>query len=541
MKQTKKILLWLIFLFSTHFSLAFDFKIPEEVEPHAMFVAELSFLPSENQKATVTFDSSQIQFLGAVNPTPDVQSNEKSVEILNGGGTGKNVGLKFLHFGATESTTISLITGSKNFTREVKFTQVKTKKNYQLHFLLGAVIFFIIGFIFWRTQKKNVNLMSTRSLYMDFREFVEFQSKQPDKATSSSAIQDSEKLPSSQNPSNTSNSTESPNSPIPPNSSILSNSPNSQTHKPVPKVTPPSDSSNNSTIEVSQPYSTTQSPTPSQSLVPTKKIVTAQELPPALPPTPIIDLPKTLRTSPSPELPPTLPPSPLQGSLQTIRSTPLQELPPTLPPTPPTHSPMLLQSIQSTTSPEPLPTLQPVNQLISSPEQAPSNPPEASIPNNVTPTIDPSSLKTTPGTPISKASTKSKGLIIESKSTATPSIANIDSIDQKTSTKKTAPTKIQKIHLILEDDSKKTYECLCENEITIGRQKGSGIVMTASEISRNHASIACQNNEFFLKPLSQSNSTAINGKEIKNVSRINANDTIAFGGKKFIIRQIELF
>lgn len=94
------------------------------------------------------------------------------------------------------------------------------------------------------------------------------------------------------------------------------------------------------------------------------------------------------------------------------------------------------------------------------------------------------------------------------------------------------------IYLMLTDDRGETFAALGE-EISMGRKRENTIVFTASEISRRHAVIKGQGEGFILEPLTDSNSTEVNGKSVSAAVPVTAGDRISLGGRVFQVTELK--
>lgn len=148
------------------------FRGPERTEPGAMFTVLAEFGPGETAGAKIGFDHRALQFLGAVVPSPDIQVRDGGVEIMppSTGGGSRSFALKFLPISQASSTEILLQTGARTATIRVQFISPEVKSSYHLHLLVIGLVLLLVGLWFWKTQKKHVGLMSTRSLFLNFEE-----------------------------------------------------------------------------------------------------------------------------------------------------------------------------------------------------------------------------------------------------------------------------------------------------------------------------------------------------------------------------------
>ncbi|WP_307342490.1 FHA domain-containing protein [Metabacillus malikii] len=73
--------------------------------------------------------------------------------------------------------------------------------------------------------------------------------------------------------------------------------------------------------------------------------------------------------------------------------------------------------------------------------------------------------------------------------------------------------------------------------ITIGRESSNDIALAHSLVSRKHAQIFVEKNDIFVKDLNSTNGTFLNGKPVKQVTKLKPLDMIYIGQTKFIVQE----
>lgn len=73
--------------------------------------------------------------------------------------------------------------------------------------------------------------------------------------------------------------------------------------------------------------------------------------------------------------------------------------------------------------------------------------------------------------------------------------------------------------------------------ITIGRESSNDVIISHSLVSRKHAQIFVKNNDIFVKDLNSTNGTFLNGKPVKQETKVNPLDIIHVGQTKFIVQE----
>jgi len=91
-----------------------------------------------------------------------------------------------------------------------------------------------------------------------------------------------------------------------------------------------------------------------------------------------------------------------------------------------------------------------------------------------------------------------------------------------------------KMVFAFEDEKGCSYEAESE-VIRIGRRKDCQIVLTASEISREHIEVLMEKGKICVKPLTTSNICRLNGNELKKTTPIKPGDKLNMGGTEFLV------
>ncbi|MBF0407091.1 MAG: FHA domain-containing protein [Candidatus Riflebacteria bacterium] len=463
--------------------------MPDTSDPRSMFVAEVAFKSDEKTKVTIEFDATQIQFLGAVIPSPDVQADGNKIEVSNSDGQQKTTGLKFLHFGDKTQTSLLLFSDNKRIASKiVNFHITESKGSYNIHLLIAAIVFFIIGMLFWKTQKKNVNLMSTRSLYMNYEE-----------------IQKLGKLTKKANDNDESKTNSEPQKPV------------KQEKIEEPPIFQKKDENESeeksSTIRTGMSAINKNFSHPATDKKPAEADITAvKKHPPAddstmkSPFQAINDKRLSDHNKENEDI------QTKSESKSESKSIPDSELKPELK----SETISEKHGNQDEVLKIPLDNSKTIKKDIST--DITRNIPESS------PEINPTDI--TKDMAINQQETNSQKNIQKENTN--------DFKTKKISGIVSTPSGISNIHIIIADSQGKKYEC-SSREITIGRAKNSGIIMTASEISRNHACVRLLDGNPVLIPISESNITEINGTKINTPSPVKVNDILSFGGKEFTV------
>lgn len=170
-KAVTYILTGLIFALGAVAVNAAELKLPESVKAGDLFV--ISLLPASNDKqVNLKFNSSELQFMGAVQGTPDIQINSDGEITIRpeGGAFAAVYELKFLSLISSGSSNIAMTdaAGSRPVALVVSVPEVE--RTYSWLILAAAVVLLVAGLKIWRYQKSAPAMMSTKSLFMSYEE-----------------------------------------------------------------------------------------------------------------------------------------------------------------------------------------------------------------------------------------------------------------------------------------------------------------------------------------------------------------------------------
>ncbi|HOY68671.1 MAG TPA: FHA domain-containing protein [Candidatus Ozemobacteraceae bacterium] len=144
---------------------------PEQAEPGSMFVVDVALPPAGGGVTRLSFEPGSVQFMGLVVPTPDVQLvGDSIIEFSAGAGSSGRHQVKFLAFPNASAAVFDFVPAVAGQRRTVALVAKSEEKRYHWHILAAGLILLAVAWGFWRYQKKNPGLMSTRSLFLNFEE-----------------------------------------------------------------------------------------------------------------------------------------------------------------------------------------------------------------------------------------------------------------------------------------------------------------------------------------------------------------------------------
>jgi pSer/pThr/pTyr-binding forkhead associated (FHA) protein len=169
-------------------SFAAVFTGPEQVKPGEMFVVTIKTEPDKDTKILLNSESGRVQFMGAVQGTPDIQMrSETLVEIEPKLDNPQTYELKFLALGQSGSTKFSLADAGGQKNLNVAFVKEQTSRNYSWIILAAGLALLVLGIKVWRYQKSSPNMMSTKSLFLNYEELEKARKMYFDETGQSSA------------------------------------------------------------------------------------------------------------------------------------------------------------------------------------------------------------------------------------------------------------------------------------------------------------------------------------------------------------------
>lgn len=74
--------------------------------------------------------------------------------------------------------------------------------------------------------------------------------------------------------------------------------------------------------------------------------------------------------------------------------------------------------------------------------------------------------------------------------------------------------------------------------VTIGRASGNNVIVEDEQVSRNHALIRKENDDYLIIDLGSSNGTFVNGRSATSATQLRNNDVIRVGDSEFLFRRI---
>lgn len=152
--------------------------LPENAKSNKIFL--LKVVPdSEDSSIEITFDPSELQFMGSLQPTSDIQIViDGNLEIKSS--SGSLAEFYELKFSSSEKDTesVKICVKSGEVTEDCLVLFVKGEnKNYSWLYLIGGIVLFFLAHSFWKFQKNSPAMMSTKSLFLNYEEIEKARKK----------------------------------------------------------------------------------------------------------------------------------------------------------------------------------------------------------------------------------------------------------------------------------------------------------------------------------------------------------------------------
>ena len=451
---------------------AADLRLPEMVRPGELFVANLEPDLQADKLIRVKIDTTQLQFMGALQGTPDIQIvNDAAFEIKPESGTlAAKYELKFIPLLSSGSAVISYSDNRGEHNITVVLTPLSASRGYSWLILGAGLLLLVVGIKLWRYQKSAPAMMSTKSLFMNYEE-LEKARKMYFPEDSSDAAKASQQ-PASAQPAEITAPTNDKAPSEPGKSGSGSSTSKQKAVQPV-NIGARLAQYGEDDDEDEKPVVKAAKPAP-----PVAPVAHASPAAPADPAAPVAE--KTVSLSPSlPSGDGTLPISPAAQGESTV---PVMHTAPANASTVPAAS-----AVPDKSESDDAGKTKPAHKSVKAPVVEPPKP----------------------------------------KVGMAPVVADLR--------KDTGQAKIRLPMLFaIEDEKGRTYEAHGE-VIRIGRRKDCQIVLTASEISREHVEIFLDNGKTMVKPLTTSNICRLNGNELKKPTQIKTGDKLNMGGTEFLV------
>ncbi len=476
-----------------------ELKMPSTVRPEELFVVALQTNASDSI-VSLRFDAARLEFLGAVQGTPEIQQKgDAEIEIRPAAGKSSGVyELKFLPHNGTASMMLKMIDASGLIhDYQISFSNTENAGGNSWIILIAALIFGLVGYKIWTYQKTAPEMMSTKSLFMNYEELEKARKQNFPEDESSKAVQPATDDASGQSAAGQSvearlDTTGEVEEPVKPAPVVDTKGKKTVKHAAV-KAPPLSDALSRLSEDAEPSGQKSEAPAPSEAPV----------IPPVPVPPPLPEkvAPATSQSSAKPEsagkktvknkavVAPVL-----SGRLADEQENLAKAEPPVVPATP-------APKIESAAKPEPAPDPKPAAR----PEIKAASP-VMSVP------VIPKPAPIEPEIPVLKAADAPK---VEA-----PHQGGL------------VPHKERMVFAI--EGNGKAYEAQ-GGIIRIGRSSENQICISASEVSRKHVEISVNNGVVSVTPLTETNSTRLNGRTVKDKQTIKPGDTLSLGGTDFVV------
>lgn len=151
---------------------AAEVQLPFSVKPGELFLIRITPVSGRDEKIVLESEPGKVQFMGAVQGTPDIQMRSDTlVEIESRSGIEQCYELKYLAMGQDGSESFFKITDADGSRQaKISFNKEVAARSYSWLILAGGLVLLVVGLKLWRYQKSSPNMMSTKSLFMNYEE-----------------------------------------------------------------------------------------------------------------------------------------------------------------------------------------------------------------------------------------------------------------------------------------------------------------------------------------------------------------------------------
>lgn len=463
MKHTIVGLLLILLVMSVSTAFAAELKLPQIVRPGELFVAELVPDQQSDRQVSVKIDTTQLQFMGALQGTPDIQiKGDAEFEVKpESGNLAAQYGLRFLSLQSSGSPVINFVDSRGEHSVTVVLTPAGAARGYSWLILAAGLLLLVVGIKLWRYQKSAPAMMSTKSLFMNYEELEKARKmyfpEGSDDAAKSSSTPAADSTPD----------------------------------------TPPA-SPESVQADASEPSATVEVPKPASGSSTSKQKAVEP-----------VNVASRLAQFVDDEEPSQKP----------------------MKPQPQPASPVADKTLPITSAAPSADSTQPVTPAVSD---------ESTVPvMHATPT-DESTVPAAPAVPVSEEPVDSNKTMPSQKSVKAPAVeapkAKFGMAPVQGELRKDTGQRVVRSKMVfaMEDENGSSYES--ESEIIkIGRRKDCQIVLTASEISREHIEVLMEKGKICVKPLTTSNICRLNGNELKKATPVKPGDKLNMGGTEFLV------
>lgn len=512
------VLLMLVWFMASGLANAADLKLPPVIKAGDLFVVTVAPDIASERQINFKFDAAQLQFMGALQGTPDIQiRGDGEIEIKpDAGNLASLYELKFLASIASGKSSLVMRDKAGERSFDVMITVPEAERGYSWLILLAGIVLLVAGVKMWRYQKNSPAMMSTKSLFMNYEELEKARKMYfPDETPGSITppVAEAEAVPVT-SPAKSSAGSATAKSPA---------IGNSQMEQPKP-------------VASAAVQNKTQK-TPSYSINPQQKSADGMQK----------NQPSTSHTQQSDEhlrnrlaalfddeddTPAPVPvkkPAPVVDAAPVDSSAPaVRELSPDLPASQkelPVQMPSLKERLDE--------ALRPAEKDEDKHEDKPAEKQKSAeivVPVEVVKPVEAPVIVAPPVVAPKTAPMQQPVFKHAPVETALPRPGAAAAVMPP------EVTVVEKLIFALEDGSGRHYEAT-GTVVKIGRRKENQICITASEISREHAEVTISKGTVYVRSLTESNTTRLNNRPVKENAPIKPGDTLNLGGTNFVVQK----
>lgn len=167
---------------------AAELRVPTEGNESGLFTVEVIMTAHDSLSAELHYDVNKLQYAGATPPDPDIQWRRDGLIEISARSGERRYRLKFLMLPQHDHAVLTFRYDSREQRAVVRRGNPAVAGGYHLHLLGSALCLLIVGVILWKYQSRQIDLMSTRSLFYTYEELERRRRKQEDAKTGEESV-----------------------------------------------------------------------------------------------------------------------------------------------------------------------------------------------------------------------------------------------------------------------------------------------------------------------------------------------------------------
>ncbi len=156
---------------------AAELRVPTEGNESGLYTVEVLLTASDSLSAEIQYDVNKLQYAGATPPDPDIQLRSDGLVEISARSGERRYRLKFLMLPQQDDALLTFRHGSLEQRAVIQRRATAVAGGYHLHLLGFALFLLVFGVYLWKYQSRQIDLMSTRSLFYTYEELERLRRK----------------------------------------------------------------------------------------------------------------------------------------------------------------------------------------------------------------------------------------------------------------------------------------------------------------------------------------------------------------------------